>query len=85
MLPRLARIAAIAGGFLFAFTLSQRATAAREGQTLPGIGWAVGILAILFLVSAIVTERTQGPEADLRKDMMWGLAAGGILIFAFFS
>ena len=77
---RLVRAAAIALAFAFAFALSQRATLAREGETLPGISWAIGALSALFLVSAIVVERTQGPEANLRKDLMWGLAVGGIVI-----
>ena len=77
---RLVRAAAIALAFAFAFALSQRATLAREGETLPAISWGIGVLSALFLVSAITMERTQGPEANLRKDLMWGLAAGGILI-----
>jgi len=77
---RALRIAAIAVAFFVAFELSQAATLAREGTTIPGIHWGIGALALLFLVSALVTERTQGPEANVRKDLMWGLASGGIAI-----
>ena len=77
---RLARIAAFALGFWALFTFSQQATLAREGTTLPGLSWVVGALSLLFLISAVVSERMQGPEANLRKDMLWGLAAGGLAI-----
>lgn len=75
---RLARIAAIAIGFVLVFTLSQRATVAREGQTLPGIAIAIGVLSVIFLLGAYATERSQGPEANSRKDLFWGLGTGGI-------
>ena len=72
------RIAAIAVGFFFIFNLSQHATKVRHGATVPGIGWAIGVLSLIFLVSAIVAERSQGPEDNMRKDLLWGLATGGI-------
>ncbi len=77
---RLLRIAAIAFAFWIVFTLSQAATRAREGVTVPGISWAIGVLSVMFLISALVAEQSQGPEANGRKDLMWGLAAGGIAI-----
>ena len=80
---RLLRIAAIAIGFWFAFNFSQRITAERNaGQTLPGIEWAIGALACVFLAGAYVSERAQGPEADPRKDLLWGLGFGGLAISA---
>jgi hypothetical protein len=80
---RLLRILAIAVGFWFVFGVSQAATAARNaGQTTPGIGWAIGVLSVLFLVSAFVAERMQSSEADVRKDFLWGLGAGGLAIVA---
>ena len=72
------RIVAIAVGFFVIFTFSQHATKMRQGTTVPGIAWAIGVLAMIFLVSAIVAERSQGPEDNLRKDVLWGLATGGI-------
>ncbi len=80
---RLLRIAAIAVGFWFVFGLSQRITAEQNaGNTLPGIEWAMGALAIVFLAGAFVSERAQGPEGNPRKDLLWGLGAGGIAIAA---
>ena len=80
---RLLRIVGIAAAFFLAFTMSQAATAARNaGQTVPGIHFAIGALAVFFLVGAYATERTQGPELDVRKDLLWGLGAGGLTIFA---
>ncbi len=76
---RLARIAGIAIGLAIAFIVSQRATFARTGETIPGILWAVGALSVFFLVGAFATEATQGAEADVRKDLLWGLGLGGIL------
>ena len=78
---RLLRIVAIAAGFFAAFTVSQAATAARNaGETVPGIHYAIGALAAFFLVGAWATEQTQGPELNVRKDMLWGLGTGGIVI-----
>ena len=80
MLLRLVRIAAIAIGFAFIFLLSRQATAARGGEDLPGISWTLGVLSVIFTASAIVSERTRGPEANLQKDFLWGLAVGGVLV-----
>ena len=79
-LLRLVRIAAIALGFAFIFLLSRQATAARGGEDLPGLSWTIGVLSVIFTASAIVSERTRGPEANLQKDFLWGLAAGGVLV-----
>jgi hypothetical protein len=80
---RLLRIAGIAIAFKFVFDLSQAATAARNaGETTPGIGWAVGVLSLLFLVSAFVSERMKGPEASVQKDLLWGLGVGGLVAVA---
>ena len=80
---RALRIVGIGGAFMLAFTLSQRATLARYGETVPGILWAIAALSLFFLLGAWATEATQGPEADVRKDLLWGLGLGGVgIIFA---
>lgn len=80
---RLMRILAIAAGFFVAFHVSQAVTAARNaGETVPGIGIAIGALSIFFLVGAVATEKTQGPEENVRKDLLWGLSSGGFAIVA---
>jgi hypothetical protein len=79
MALRLLRIAGIATAFVVVFTLSQRATLARYGETAPGTLWAIGALSVFFLIGAIATESSQGPEADVRKDLLWGLGGGGIV------
>lgn len=80
---RLLRIAGFAVGFFVAFTVSQALTAARSGgETVPGIAYAIGALSCFFLVGAYATERTQGPEQNVRKDMLWGLGSGGVAIVA---
>lgn len=81
MLTRLARIAAIAFGFFVVFSLSQQATAARNfGQTTPGLSWAIGVLASLFLLAAFLNERARGAEDRTRTDLLWGLGVGGVAI-----
>ena len=73
------RIVGIALAFFAAFTVSQSITAARSGgETAPGIVAAIAVLTAFFTINAFVTERTQGPELDRRKDLLWGLASGGI-------
>lgn len=79
ILLRLIRIAAIALGFACLFALSRYATLSRGSEDLPGISWALGVLSVIFTASAIVAERLRGPEANLAKDVLWGLAAGGII------
>jgi len=41
--------------------------------------FALGVLSAIFTASAIISERTRGPEASLQKDFLWGLAAGCIV------
>jgi hypothetical protein len=78
---RLLRILGFAAGFFVAFTISQAETAARSGgETVPGIHYAIGALSLFFLVGAWAVEQTQGPELNGRKDMLWGLGAGGVAI-----
>ena len=77
---RVLRGGGIAVAFFFIFNLSQHATKIRQGTTVPGISWAIGVLSVIFLVSAFLAERSQGPEENLRKDLLWGLATGGIAI-----
>ena len=79
MIIRLLRIAAVALGFACLFAWSRQLTLARGGEDVPGISWALGVLSLIFLASAVVSERTRGPEASFQKDMLWGLAAGGII------
>jgi hypothetical protein len=80
---RLFRIVGFAAAFFIAFTMSQAVTAARNaGETVPGIHYAIGALSFFFLVGAYATERTQGPEQNVRKDMLWGLGSGGLAIVA---
>lgn len=79
---RLFRIVGIAAAFFVAFNVSQAVTAARAGETVPGIHYAIAALAVFFLVGAWAIEQTQGPELNVRKDLLWGLGTGGLAIFA---
>jgi len=79
MLLRFLRIAAVAIGFAFIFNLSQQVTRARGEEAVPGISWALGVISLIFAASAVISERTRGPEANLQKDVLWGLAAGSVI------
>jgi hypothetical protein len=79
---RAVRIVGVTTGLAWLFHLSQRAGEVRGNPPVPGMEWAIGILAALFLVRAIVTERTRGPEDNWQKDLLWGVAAGGFLTLA---
>ena len=80
---RALRILAFAVGFFVAFHVSQAATVVRSpGETVPGIHFAVGALAVFFLIGAYATEQTKGSEQNVQKDMLWGLGSGGLAILA---
>ena len=80
---RLARIVGFAVAFFVAFNVSQAATAARnQGQTVPGIGIAIFVLSLFFLIGAVAMEKTQDEEMNPRKDLLWGLSSGGLAIVA---
>jgi len=79
MLLRALRIAAVTSVLPLLFTVSQRVSAARGNPPVPGINWALGVVSALFLVRAAVTERFRGPEANVQKDLFWGVAVGGIV------
>lgn len=73
---RLLRIAVIAVALPALFHLSQRIAAASGNGPVQGIEWAIGALGVLFLLRALATEYSQGPEANFHKDLQWGVAAG---------
>ena len=73
------RIASFAAILVLLFNLSQAVGALRGNQPVPGLLWSLGVLSLVFLFRAAVTEYGRGPEANLQKDLLWGLGAGGIL------
>lgn len=77
---RLLRIAVIAVLLPALFHLSQRIAAASGNEPVPGIEWAIGAVGALFFLRALVTESSQGPEANFHKDLQWGVAAGCAVI-----
>lgn len=79
MLVRALRIAAVTVVLPLLFAVSQRVSEAHGNEPIPGINWALGVLSVFFLVRAAVTERFRGPEMNLQKDVLWGVAAGGIV------
>jgi hypothetical protein len=79
MLVRALRIAAVTGVLPLLFAVSQRVSERRGNPPIPGINWALGVLLVIFLVRAVVTERVRGPEINLQKDVLWGVVAGSIV------
>jgi len=75
---RFLRVAVVAAAISTLFALSRQAILARGDEEVPGMSWAIGILSLIFLASAFVSERRRGPEANLQKDGLWGLALGGL-------
>jgi hypothetical protein len=79
---RVLRITAIAIALPLLFSVSQRISTAGGQQPVEGLEWALGALGVLFLVRALATEYSRGPEANGQKDLQWGLAAGVALTIA---
>ncbi len=73
------RIILIASVFALLFRLSQWAGEVRGNEPVPGLSWAIGVLSVLFLVRAVVTEMARGAEMNLQKDFLWGLSIGGVV------
>ncbi len=76
---RALRIAVIAIALPTLFAISQSVSEARGNEPVPGLSWALGVISGLFLVRAIVSERSLAGEEALQKDLLWGVAAGGFL------
>jgi hypothetical protein len=76
---RYLRIAVVAGALVLLYNLSQQAGEVLGNEPVPGMAWSLGALSVVFLFRAAVTEYGRGPEADLQKDFLWGLGAGGLL------
>ena len=79
MLLRAARIAFFTVVLPVLFAWSQQVSAARGHERLPGVAAALAVVSALFLVRAVVTESTLGPEGNFQKDLLWGLGSGGII------
>jgi hypothetical protein len=75
---RLSRIAGFAAALCYLFQLSRNASIARGNEDLPGMLWAIGVLSFLFLVRAILSETMPNGPRTMQRDLLWGLAAGGI-------
>ena len=75
---RAIRILLFAGALVFVFNLSRQVSELRGNEPVPGLEWSLGALSVVFLVRAAVTEYWRGPEANLMKDLLWGLGGGGI-------
>lgn len=75
---RLLRIAVVAIALPLLFQLSQEVGKASGQEQVQGLEWALGALSVLFFLRALATEYSRGPEANLQKDLQWGVAFGGV-------
>jgi len=76
---RLARITALTAGFAYLVRLSRLATEARAPGEAPPIAAALAAISLVILFAAFAAERLRGPEANLQKDVFWGISLGGLL------
>jgi hypothetical protein len=76
---RVVRIAVIALVVPVLFTLSQAAARIRGNESLPGLLPAIGALTAVFFLRALASEWSAGPEMNRQKDLLWGVACGGVI------
>jgi hypothetical protein len=79
---RILRIALFAIVIPLLFTVSRQVSRARGDEPLPGVAAALGVLAVIFLVRAAVTEWGSGPEYTVQKDLLWGFGGGALIAIA---
>ncbi|TFH29365.1 MAG: hypothetical protein E4H00_07105 [Myxococcales bacterium] len=73
---RVARITAFTVVLIFLFEFSRRVSDKLGNEDVPGLLAAVGVVALLFSIRAVVTESAMGPEAAGQKDFLWGVSLG---------
>jgi hypothetical protein len=76
MLMRAVRITAVSLLLPVLFNLSRQVGERSGNPPIEGLPWAIGVLAVVFALRAVVTEASLGPERVLRKDFAWGLCFG---------
>jgi hypothetical protein len=79
MTVRLLRIAVVTVALPVLFEISQRVGEARGNPRLPGVLVALGVLSVLFLLRAFVSEATPGAASSAQRDVLWGLGLGGVV------
>ncbi len=79
IVSRLIRVGGVAVLFALLVRVSRLATAARaQGAPLPPIAGPLAAISVIVLFAALVAEKTRGPEANLQKDVLWGISLGGL-------
>jgi len=74
---RALRVVGFAATLTYLFQVSHEASIARGNEDLPGMLWAVGVLSILFLIRAFLSEVMPDGPNSLQRDLLWGLGTGG--------
>ncbi len=75
-LARVLRIALISGLIPLLFRISHNYSVSRGQPTVPGLSYALGVIAVLFTARAFATETSFGKDARVQKDLLWGTALG---------
>ncbi len=79
---RLVRIVGFASLLALAFRLSREASAAWGNEDVPGFTAAVGVVTLLFLVRAMISEFSPPkgrPVALHERDILWGISLGAFV------
>ena len=76
---RTIRILGIAALLAFLFRLSQQVSAAWGNEEVGGYSAALGVVSLLFLVRAAVTEYTENKVSEPQKDILWGISLGALV------
>lgn len=73
------RIIGTAATLAFLFRMSQQFMSARGEEPVAGYTVALGVITVLFLVRAAVTEYAATDVSELQKDILWGLSLGSFV------
>jgi hypothetical protein len=80
---RLLRISGFAATLVYLFHVSHRASIARGNEDVPGMLWAIGVLSVLFLIRAFLSEVMPDGPRTVQRDLLWGLTTGGFATILF--
>ena len=79
---RTLRIVGIATLIAFLFRLSQQVSRSWGNEDVAGYSVALGVVSLLFLVRAAVSEFTENEVPVGQKDILWGLSLGAFVSMA---
>jgi len=78
-MTRTVRILGIATTIAFLFRLSRELSESWGNEQVEGYSVAVGVVALLFFVRAVVSEYAAKDVPVAQKDILWGLSLGAFV------